>query len=210
MRNGWGVQAVLVALAVIAVPFALINSDLAMIGTGLDETLSTLLRLSALLGISLVFLTIVTGTFQPALRRAFRPSALFSVHEAFGVAGLAFILAHFTLLIPSLGEHWSELNRGYFVLGPITLFVLVVTVSTALVFRRRLPHVWYKLHVLNYVVFTAGVVHALGNGTHADFLATKLIFAAYLLVALFGLIYRASSPEWRRRLSLAGERPRIG
>jgi DMSO/TMAO reductase YedYZ heme-binding membrane subunit len=205
-----GGLAIVFALAVVAVPFALINSGFSMIGMSTDETLHTLLRLCALLGISFLFLQIVTGAFHPALRRIFKPRVLYKVHTAFGVAGLSFILAHFILLIPSIGEHWAALNHGFFVLGPIMLFVLVVTVTTALVFRRMLPNLWNQLHVLNYIIFTVAIVHALGIGTQSGLLATKLILAAYVLIAVAGFAYRASSAEWRSRRSLAWARVRSG
>jgi DMSO/TMAO reductase YedYZ heme-binding membrane subunit len=202
--------AIVFALAVISVPFALINSGFTMIGMSTDETLHTLLRLCALLGISFLFLQIVTGAFRPALRRVFKPRVLHKVHTAFGIAGLSFILAHFILLIPSIGEHWAALNHGFFVLGPIMLFVLFVTVTTALVLRRMMPNLWNQLHVLNYAIFAVAIVHALGIGTQAGLLATKLILAGYVLIALAGFAYRASSPEWRRRRSLPLVRVRSG
>jgi len=191
--------AFLFALAVIAMPFALINKAFAMLGQGTDETLHTLLRFCALLGISLLFLQIVTGAFRPLLRKAFHPRTLQRFHTGFGLAGLAFVLCHFVFLIPSLGEHWANLNHGFFVLGPIVLFVLLVTISTALALRRIFRATWSKLHVLNYVVFTVGVIHAMGIGTQGGMLAGRIVLAVFLAVLLAGFTYRASSPQWRRR-----------
>ena len=81
------------------------------------------------------------------------------------------------------------------------LFVLLVTISTALALRRLFPGVWTKLHVLNYVVFTVGIVHALGIGTQTTMLATRIILAVFLLTVVAGFAYRASSPEWRSRFA---------
>ena len=207
-RRVWRSLAVVFVVTVIAVPFALINSSFSMLGQGTDETLHTLLRVSALLGFSFLFLQIVTGAFRPALRRVFKPRTRYRAHTAFGLAGLAFIVCHFVFLIPSLGEHWAKLNHGFFVLGPIMLFVLLLTISTALVLRRLLPGAWNRLHILNYVVFTVAAIHALGIGTQTTMLATRLIFAAYLMAAVAGLAYRASSPSWRSKFLPAPVRVR--
>ena len=192
--------AILFVLAVLAVPFALINKDFAMLGMGTDRTLQPGgLRFCALMGISFLFLQIVTGAFRPILRRAFRPRTVQSFHTAFGLAGLALIICHFVLLIPSIGEHWANLNHGFFVLGPIMLLVLLTTISTALLMRRTHPAVWSRLHVLNYVVFTVGIIHAMGIGTQGSALAGRILLAVYLVIGLSGLASRASSPAWRQR-----------
>ena len=112
-RHARRAVAALFAIAVVAVPFALINRDFAMLGQGTDETLHTLLRFSALMGISLLFLQIVTGAFRPALRRVFKPRNLQRFHNAFGLSGLALIVCHFAFLVPSIGEHWADLNHGF-------------------------------------------------------------------------------------------------
>jgi DMSO/TMAO reductase YedYZ heme-binding membrane subunit len=199
-RSGAGVLLAFVfVLAVLAVPFALLNSALSNIGAGMDETLHTLSRLAALLGMCALFLQIMTGAFRPVLRRYFRPKRLQLTHTSFGVAAFSFLVAHFALLIPSLGEHWGMLNHGFFVLGPIMLFTLLVALSAALM-RRFLPHVWSRLHILAYVVFTVGMVHALAIGTQTTMVAARVIFAVFIALALAGLAYRASHPEWRRRV----------
>jgi len=179
-----------------------------MLGQGTDEALHTLLRFSALMGISLLFLQMVTGAFRPALRRVWSQRAFLRFHKGVGLAGLAFIVCHFAFLMPSIGEHWATLNHGFFVLGPIMLFVLIVTISTALALRRLLPGVWTRLHVLNYLVLAVGIVHALGIGTQAKMFATWVIFVVFLMVELIGFLFRASFPEWRERFKPSAVRAR--
>jgi hypothetical protein len=140
----------------------------------------------------------------------FKPARLQAFHTTFGVAGLAFIICHFVLLIPSIGEHWADLNHGFFVLGPITLLVLLTTVGTALLLRRTMPGVWSRLHVFNYVVFTVGLIHAMGIGTQGSALGGRIILGVYLVIGLAGLGYRASSPAWRRRFVPSPVRVRDG
>lgn len=100
------------------------------------------------------------------------------------------------------------LNHGFFVLGPIMLFFLLITISTALALRKKLPRLWNQLHLLNYSIFVIAVVHSLGIGTQTSLAAARAIWAAYLLIAVAGFAYRASSPEWRRRRSLSWVRVR--
>jgi hypothetical protein len=200
--------AILFILAVLAAPFALINKDFAMLGTGTDETLHTLLRFCALMGISLLFLQIVTGAFRPILRRMFPPATVQSFHTWFGLTGLSLIICHFVFLIPSIGEHWANLNHGFFVLGPIMLLVLLTTITTALLLRRTHPAVWSRLHVLNYIVFTVGLVHSMGIGTQGSALSGRILLSVFLLIGISGLAYRASSPGWRRRFVPAPAGPR--
>lgn len=200
------------ALAVLAVPFALINKGFSMLGMGTDETLHTLLRFCGLMGINLLFLQIVTGAFRPVLRRIFRPATVQGFHTAFGLTGLAFVTCHFVFLIPSIGEHWANLNHGFFVLGPIMFLVLLTTIGTALLLRRSHPAIWSRLHVLNYVVFTVALVHAMGIGTQGSTAGGRAVLAVYLAIGVAGLAYRAASPAWRHRFvpSLVRQRSRGG
>ncbi len=189
----------LVVLGVLSIPFALIGSGLSAIGQGKDETLHTLLRLAALLAISFIFLQIMTGAFRPQLRRYFNARRLQSAHVAFGLTGFGLAIGHFLLLIPSFWEHWDVLDHGFFVLGPVALGLLLLTVSTALL-MRKMPHIWNKIHVLNYGVFAVGIVHSLAIGTQGTLLTTRIVFGIYAVLVLAGLGYRASQPEWRRRV----------
>jgi DMSO/TMAO reductase YedYZ heme-binding membrane subunit len=196
-RQVWRKLAGLFVAGVLIVPFALINRDFALMRQDMDGTFHGLLRFFALMGISLLFLQIVSGAFRPLLRRAFTPSGLHQFHKGFGLAGFACIGLHFLFLIHSIGEHWDALNHGFFVLGPIMLFVLAVSTVTAILMARLPSGVWRRLHLLNYLVFAVGAIHALGIGTQTAMLSTRLVFAFYLAVAAAGLAYRISSAERR-------------
>lgn len=200
-RHAWRTLTGVFVATVMAVPFVLINRGFALMTRDMDGTFHGLVWFFALMGISLLFLQIALGAFRPILRRVFTASGLAQFHKGFGVAGFACIACHFLFLLHSIGEHWAAVNHGFFLLGPLTLFVLTGTVSTALARGRIGPPVWFRLHVLNYVVFVAGAIHGLGIGTQTSTPAARLVFAFYLLVAATGLAYRASSPVWRRRLA---------
>ncbi len=197
----WRGLATLFVAAVLVAPFALINRAFALATQDMDQTFHMLLRFSALMGISLLFLQIMTGAFRPLLRRVFAPEALNLFHQGFGLAGLGFLLAHFLFLFHGIGEHWAGLNHGFFLLGPVTLTLLTVTVVTALLRGHLRPTVWIRLHVLNYLLFAVGAIHGLGVGTQTSTLAARLVFAFYLALVFAGLMYRASSPVWRNRLA---------
>lgn len=201
------VLALLVVLGVLAIPFALIGSGLSAIGQGKDETLHTLLRLAALLAISFIFLQIMTGAFRPQLRHYFNAKKLQSTHMFFGLAGFSLAVGHFLLLIPSFWEHWDALNHGFFVLGPVALGLLLLTVSTALL-MRKIPHIWNKIHVINYGIFVVGIAHAMAIGTQGTMLSARIVLGIYAVLALAGLGYRASQPDWRRRMTPAVVRVR--
>ena len=203
-------SAIVLVLLVLAAPFALINRGFSMLGMGTDETLHTLLRFCALMGISLLFLQILTGAFRPILSRLYKRGTVQAFHTSTGLLGLALIVCHFVLMIPSIGEHWAGLNHGFFVLGPIMLLVLVTTISTALALRRSHPGVWSRLHVLNYMVFTVGLIHAMGIGTQGSALAGRIVLGVYLVIGLSALAYRARSAAWRRRFVPAAVRARSG
>jgi hypothetical protein len=202
VRHVWRALAELFVAAVVVVPFALINRDFSVATRNLDGALQMLLWLCALAGISLLFLQVLTGAFRPVLRRVFAPRALNQFHKVVGLAGFGFVIGHFLFLLPSIRGHWAAFKHGFFVLGPVALFVLAITVATALMLGRLGPRTWIRLHILNYGVFVVGAVHGLAIGTQTHTLAARLIFAFYLALAAAGFVYRASSPAWRSRLAL--------
>jgi DMSO/TMAO reductase YedYZ heme-binding membrane subunit len=79
------------------------------------------------------------------------------------------------------------------------LLVLLTTITTALLLRRTHPAVWSRLHVLNYTVFTVGLIHAMGIGTQGSARSGRILLAVYLAIGLSGLAYRASSSAWRQK-----------
>jgi hypothetical protein len=208
LRRVWRALAVLFVTAVLLGPFFLINRAFALTTENMDETFHMLLRFSALMGISLLFLQIASGAFRPVLARVFAPEALSQFHKGFGVAAFGFLVLHFLFLIHSIGEHWAELDHGFFLLGPIMLAVIAVTVTAAFMRRRLRSGLWIRLHVINYLVFPVGAIHGLGIGTQTGTVAARVVFGVYLASAMAGLLYRASSPAWRRRLALSPARLR--
>ena len=188
---GW-----LVLLAVLAAPFGITAHHFATIFDSPDQTLLVLARLSSLIAMSFIFLEIVIGSFRPLLVKVYSPATLQRIHVTFGIAGLAFVLSHFILLIPELAEHYGESNKVLFLVGPVALVLLVLTVTTALL-SRRFKGSWRLLHLINYPVFVLAVAHGIVIGEDRSMLALRLLFGGFVVVVLIGLAYRASRPEWR-------------
>jgi len=109
------------SLAVIAAPFGLLAHRFGTFFTNAENTLAEMSSLAALSAVSLLFLEVMIGSFRPLLVRVFKPARLGRLHIALGLIGLAFVLTHFVLLIPKLGEHFSTDNRALFIAGPIML-----------------------------------------------------------------------------------------
>jgi DMSO/TMAO reductase YedYZ heme-binding membrane subunit len=189
------------SLAVIAAPFGILADRFGTIFTNAENTLAVMSSLAALLAVSLLFLEVMIGSFRPLLVRVFKPARLARLHIALGLIGLAFVLTHFVLLIPKLGEHFSTDNRALFIAGPIMLVLLILTITTALMFRRFASS-WRPIHLLNYVILVTAIVHGLVIGDDAGMLALRLLFYGYLTFIFLGLVYRASNPKWRQNLRL--------
>ena len=190
---------VLLALAsvVILVPFGIVGQRLWNILQEPGEALEILDSLTALVAVSLIFLDIVTGGFRPMLARVFKPAPLQRAHTAFGIAGLSFAVCHLVLLLPVIAEHYSEANPVVFLLGPVALALLLVTVTTAL-FMKRLKRSWRVVHLLNYVIFAAAVVHGLFVSEHGNRLVVLVVLLLYAAIALAGLGYRIFTNDWSK------------
>ncbi len=189
------------SLAVLAAPFGLFANRFGTILKNEEDALAVMSSLAALLAVSLLFLEVMIGSFRPLLARVFKPARLGQLHIALGLIGLAFVLTHFVLLIPKLGEHFSTDNRTLFIAGPIMLVLLILTITTALMFRRFTSS-WRPIHLLNYVILVTAIVHGLVIGDDAGMLALRLLLCVYLTFVLLGFVYRASNPRWRQNLRL--------
>ncbi len=146
----------------------------------------------AIFAVSLIFLTMVRGSFQPVLRRIWGGRRAREVHMVIGLLALIFILAHFASVAPTLGERWGTANRGFLILGPVALVLLLTTIGTALD-RRRLPRLWRRVHFLNYAAFPIAILHGVAMQEHGPALFMRISYGAFLLLAFAGLGYRARS-----------------
>ncbi len=188
---GW-----LAILAVLAAPFGITAHHFDTIFEDAYQTLLILARLAGLIAMSLIFLEIVIGSFRPLLAKAYSPAILQRLHVTFGVAGLAFVFSHFLLLVPRFAEHYTEAHKVMFIVGPVVLVLLILTVTTALL-SPRFKGSWRLVHLINYPAFILIVAHGLVIGGDRSMLALRLLAGGFAVVTLIGLAYRVSRPEWR-------------
>ncbi|MFW6114034.1 MAG: hypothetical protein ACOC78_03825 [Actinomycetota bacterium] len=185
LRKAFRVLLIILGLGVLAVPPVVLITS----GTAALDATWTSVRLSALLALSLIFLDITTGAFRPLFNRLYRARTVQRFHTAFALTGFALALAH-GILTAVLGL--AGFDTVAVAVGPVALLVLTVVILTALM-RQRLRHIWRWIHRLNYLVFTAIIVHAFILGydvKKASFL--KIVMIVYAVAALLGLAYRVS------------------
>jgi DMSO/TMAO reductase YedYZ heme-binding membrane subunit len=156
-------------------------------GSASADALWAALRLVALEAFTLVFCNIATGAFRPLLNRVFKGRGLQSYHTVTGATGFGLAVAHgiMVLIFGTSGYRVAPLW-----VGPAVLAVLAAVIATALA-RRRLRSAWRWIHRLNYLVFTAILVHGTMLGSD---LATqpllRICFWVYAAVVVAGFSYR--------------------
>lgn len=148
----------------------------------------TAARATALLAYSFLFHNIMTGSMGvPLFYRLFKPGLVRRYHVMSGVAGFGLAVAHMVIVLASLplgvfGAAW--------IIGPVALGLLAVTVAAALG-RKRLPGVWRRIHQLNYAIFLAIYVKAVMIGSDLELVPwLKVVFTLYLAAAALGLLSR--------------------
>lgn len=185
------------ALAALAVPPVVLATS----GTATLSAPGSALRLLAMLAFTLIFMQIMTGSLRRPFSRLFPPLRVHRVHIATGITGFALALTHGILVI-SFG--FISGRSGAWIIGPVALVLLVVTITTA-VERRHLARAWRRIHQVNYVIFAAAFVHAMFLGTDllGNALAVKVVFSVYMVTAAIGTAYRlwerGSGPAKRRK-----------
>lgn len=152
---------------------------------------SIILRMAALWGLQLVFLSIVSSTYLRELVLFFGQSFV-KIHHATAITGLSCLCMHplaaawasrsIAVFVPSI-DSWYM----FWVYAGRPAFYLLLIAALAARFRRSIVKSWRLLHMLNYVALIFGGVHALLIGTDAQNLATRLVIIAMCaaIVALF-------------------------
>jgi DMSO/TMAO reductase YedYZ heme-binding membrane subunit len=115
----------------------------------------------------------------------FKPRHFQRFHIACGALGFLMALAHGAIVIA------KQYFRGYnaiWVVGPVALGLLAITIFVALD-RERLPHIWRRIHQINYLIFTAVFIKAivigfdLTKGKTYAIILNKVVFIAYAVLA---------------------------
>jgi|GEM_PF-837327 len=175
--------AIVVALALLAIPIIVVATS----GSFSVSATYTSLRILALMAFTLIFISILTGSFRPFFNRIFKPASAQQIHVAIALAGFALALSHGSLvLVFGLAGY----NAFIVSIGPTVLALLVLTMLIAF-YRRRLKNSWRWIHRINYLIFGAVFAHGLMLGfdfKRGAFL--KILFGIYAGIVVAGLIYR--------------------
>ena len=156
-----------------------------------------------LTGVVLVGLTL---SGQVRLRR-WPKFAVTDVHRFGGLLVGAFVSIHvatiaidsytpfsFTQLLVPLTSHYRPIWTSLGIVGAELLVALAITNTL----RRRIPYRWWRrIHVLNFAVWGAATLHAIGAGTDTRSTWIVLLYVAAVSSVLAAFAWRAA----RRRLT---------
>lgn len=145
-----------------AVPFLLLVWDAYQSKLGVNSV-NYAIRTTGLMGI--IFLTLSLA--MTPLRKLTKWNPLLSVRRNFGVAGFLYIAAHFLIFFAwdrdmSVGSTLHEIvTRKYLWFGTGALVLMIPLAATS--FDRMVSRLggkrWKRLHRLNYVIVTFGIIH---------------------------------------------------
>ncbi len=191
-------------MAMVLLPLIMVSVS----GGATQVPLFTAMRILGLEAFTLIFVNIVTGALSRWFYRLFKPRPLQRFHIACGAVGFLMALAHGAIVVAK--RYWSGHN-AIWVLGPITLVLLAVTIFVALD-RKRLPHIWRRIHQINYLIFTAVFVKAIVIGSDltsgkAYAVVLKVVFIVYVFIAALATAariwnYEVSAKKKRKRASM--------
>jgi Kef-type K+ transport system membrane component KefB len=169
-------------------------------GSASEVPLFTALRILGLEAFTLIFVNIVTGALSRWFYRLFKPRNFQRFHIACGSLGFLMALAHGIIVVWK--RYWSGYN-AIWVVGPVALVLLAVTVFVALD-RKRLKHVWRRIHQINYLIFMGVFAKTVVIGTdlatgRTYSLVLKTVFIIYAVVATLATVVRIWSYEVQAR-----------
>jgi len=154
---------------------------------GLSADAYGLLRVAGLLGYLLIFVAVLSSAFTRPLIKAFgRPFV--KLHHIVALSGLGLIFLHpifasiylvnRTVFFPKFDSISSFLQWG----GSPAFDLLLLAVIAALL-RKRLKSAWQIVHMLTYVAFVLGTVHAttINGAGGADVQAAWIKWVAWAL-----------------------------
>lgn len=193
------VYTVLIGLA--AVVLVAVSIALQPFGTALDW----MIRATAMLGYSAVFVTAVTSAYMRELFQLLgRP--FIRVHHVYSVTGLILITLHplaVALRSSSLLVFLPDFSSFYqfFSLGGRPAWYLIGAASLAALYRAAIGQRWRLIHYLNYVAFFLATVHAILIGTDFVSLVTKGITVLMALAVGWVLVRKRIQRRQVRRRS---------
>ncbi len=178
------IVAIVAALGLFAIPLvAVLLSD-----TASADTVWTALRIAALEALTVIFVSIMIGSFHPFFNRLARPRLVNRLHIATGIAGFSLAIAHGSV---AFVFGIAGYRQGAVWVGPVALGLLAAGIAAALL-RARFKRSWRWVHRVNYLVFVAVLVHGLLLGTDLrSGPLLRVVLGVYAAMAAAGLVRRA-------------------
>ncbi len=151
-------------------------------------------RLFALVGFVLMFYQFVLGIRLPAFEKVFKRATNLRRHQTLGKIGFTLLLLHGVFMLSYdrglTGEFFFDTYR---IMGITALILLIAAAMAAWHFKAlKLPRkVWKTLHLLAYIVFPVGFLHARGLGTElATSRVVDVLFITLFVLYCFLVAYR--------------------
>src|SRR5689334_16299294 len=178
---------------------------------GWETGLTSLGRLTGLLGSDLLLVQVLLMARLPVLERAFGQDRLVVVHRVVGFTSFNLVLAHLVLitwgyaagdLTATPGEFW-DLVTDYpaMLLALAGTACLVLTAVTSIrAARAKLRYEsWHLLHLYGYLGVGLALPHQLWTGQEflASTAATVYWWSLWAAAALAVLVWRVGLPLWR-------------
>ena len=179
-----GVLLVLLAGALVA-PFLLVRYS------AVQDGWTTTMRTAGILAYTLIFFNLVTGPISRWFYLLFKPHRVQLFHIATGVIGFSLAVLHGVIVF--VLAHYRD-HPAWWLIGPIALGLLAVTMAVAFE-RKRLPHLWRRIHQLNYLIFAAVFVKAVLIGStlssgSATGIATTVVMSLEMAIVVFATAMR--------------------
>lgn len=179
-------------LVALGVALLLIVVAVGALGPG-GGPLDLVIRSAAILGLSGVFLAALSSVYIRELTRFFG-TPFVKLHHYVTVTTLILLTVHplgvairsgtLAVFVPDFGS-WF----GFFIFGGRQAWYLLGLAALAALaaVRRRLPQSWRTIHMLNYLAFGFGVVHAWLLGASFQGVVGRIVLAvmAAIIVASF-------------------------
>lgn len=203
----------ILALIILLIPgytYLVVNSNISSI-SDTNSTIFFTFRLIGLYAFTLIWFQLMLGPLMNPLSRLYG-SKILKLHRITGTLAFCLAIAHSFLFhlgsflvssqsynfFTSLGDYVGPDLFWFGWFGPIALTLLVATVSTALLMRKKhFNKYWRKIHFLNYLVFILVFLHSykVGGDTQTEPLKTLYLF--FMVTFIITFYYRVI---WRRFL----------
>jgi len=165
--------------------------------------LNWIIRVAALSGYMAIFLVIVSSAYMREMLRFFGRSFI-KVHHILSVSGLFLITVH-PLMVAidslTLGVFAPRFDswRIFMQLGGRPAWYLLVIASLIALLRKQIGRKWRTIHMLNYVAFWLGSVHAILIGTSFQSTVMKAVPVIMSLIIIAIFIQKRLQARRRRR-----------